>query len=180
MAEATSAHRLLCEFRRHLGQTPFNGRIRPMECSALAKHMGLSDEIRSEAITQLLERKLIKYNPQTTEIIALTADGLALADQLILQLVGARVDDPLPDDLNEIRVQLSYWQKRQFEGEPQSIWWYQVQARIDALRHMEGRLTGPSNVTINATLTGSNARVNMNSSDHSTNFVVPDDVNQDD
>jgi hypothetical protein len=151
-----------------------------MEWVALANHLGLSEKIRNEAIKQLLVQNLAQFSPQTTEIIALTAEGVALADQLIMQLVGARVDDPLPDDLCGISSQLLYWQKRQFDGEPQSMWWHQVQARIDALRHAEIRLAKPPHSTINATLTGSNARLNINSSDQSTNSVVADPVNRKD
>jgi hypothetical protein len=108
-----------------------------MQWVALAKNLGFSDQIRSEAIYQLTAHKLIQFTPQTTQIIALTAEGIALADQLIRQSVGAQVDDPLPDTLEGIHSQLEYWEKRQFEGQAQSDWWYQVQARIDALRHIQ-------------------------------------------
>jgi hypothetical protein len=37
-----------------------------------------------------------------------------------------------------------------------------------------------SHLTINAILTGSNARLNVNSSDQPTNLVVPDQVNRED
>jgi hypothetical protein len=172
MPNATPANRLLCELRRHVGDTPLNGRIRPMEWVALAKQTGLSEEVRNEAITQLIAQKLIQFTPQTTQIIALTGEGAALADHLIRQMVGARVDDPLPDTLDEVSLQLTYWQKRQFEGEPQSVWWCQVQARIDALRHIERRLTPTSQPTINATASGPNARVNVNSADQSSNSAA--------
>jgi hypothetical protein len=73
-----------------------------MEWLALANQLALSEKTPNEAITQLLTKKLIQFNPLSTQIIALTAEGVALADQLIMRMVGARVDDPLPDDLNGI------------------------------------------------------------------------------
>lgn len=178
MPDVTSAYRLLCEFRRHVGDAPFNGRIRPMEWVALANQMALPERIRNDAITRLLAENLIQFSPQATQIIALTADGVKLADQLIRQMVGAQVDDPLPDDLSEVRSQSAYWHKRQFEGEPGSIWWDQVQARIEALRHKESCLTRPSHQTINASVKGPNARLTVNSNDQSTNLVVPDQLSR--
>jgi hypothetical protein len=178
MADVNPAHRLLCDFRRNVGDTPLNGRIYPMQFVALAKQLGLSDQIRNEAVHQLIAAKLIQFTPQTTQIIALTLEGIALADQLIRQSVGAQVDDPLPDTLEEIHSQLSYWEKRQFQGQPESDWWCQVQARIDALRHKERRLT-PAAPIINATATGQNARVNLYSIDQSSNSTGPETGNSD-
>ena len=175
MSDVSPAQRLLCDLRRNVGDTPLNGRIYPMQWVALAKNLGLSDQIRNEAINQLIAQKLIQFTPQTTQVIALTPDGVTLADQLIRQSVGAQVNDPLPDTLEEIHAQLAYWERRQFAGLPQSDWWCQVQVRVDALRHKERRLTPAQPPTINATATGQNARVNVNSADQSSNSAAPDE-----
>lgn len=177
MTDAGPAQRFLCDLRRNVGNTPLTGRISPMQWVALAKDLGFSDQVRNEAVHQLIAQKLIQFTPQTTQIIALTADGVALADQLIRQSVGAQVEDPLPNTLDEIHSQLAYWEMRQFESQPNSDWWYQVQARIEALRHKELRLT-PVPPTVNATATGHNARVNLNSIDQSSNSAcdAQDDI----
>jgi hypothetical protein len=174
MADVSPARRLLCDLRRNAGDTPLNGRVYPMQWVALAKNLGFSDQIRSEAIHQLIAQKLIQFTPHTTQIIALTSEGIAIADQLIRQSVGAQVDDPLPDTLEEIHSQVAYWERRQFEGQAQSDWWYQVQARIEALRHKERRLTLAPPM-VNATATGPNARVNVNSLDLSSNSAASDE-----
>lgn len=171
MVDVSPAHRILCDLRRSVGDTPMNGRVNPMQWVALAKNLGFSDQIRNEAVRQLIAGRLIQFTPQTTQIIALTPAGLALADQLIRQSVGAQVDDPIPDNLEEVYSQLAYWQKRQFEGDPESILWCQVKTRIEALRHQEHRLT-PAQPTIHATASGPNARVNLNSVDQSSNSAV--------
>ena len=101
--DAIPAHRLLCEFRRHVGTMPLTARIRQMEWVAIAKTAGLSDEGRSEAIRYLLAKGFIEFTSQTTQIIALTIAGVELADQLITRLVGPRPDDPLPTSAEDIR-----------------------------------------------------------------------------
>jgi hypothetical protein len=126
----------------------------------------------------LLAKGFIEFKPQSTQIIALTVAGVEFADQLIVQLVGPRPDDPIPTALEDIRTHLAHWQKRQFDGEPQSIWWYQVQARIDALRHAEQRFMSGVGQTINASFTGPNARLNVNSTDQSVNAVIAEKDNQ--
>jgi hypothetical protein len=143
-----------------------------MEWVAIAKTAGLSDEGRSEAIRYLLAKGFIEFTSQTTQIIALTIAGVELADQLITRLVGPRPDDPLPTSAEDIRTHLAYWQGRQFNGEPQSNWWYQVQARIDALRHAEQRFMPGAGQTITAHFAGPNARLNVNSTDQSINAVI--------
>lgn len=83
-----------------------------------------------------------------------------------------RLNDPMPSKLEEIRAELDYWEVHLYDGEVNSNWWLQVQARIDGLRHRENRLIAavpPVSITNNAI--GPNSRFNQNSVDRSTNQV---------
>ena len=82
------------------------------------------------------------------------------------------VSDPMPETLEGIRADLDYWESRLYSGEPSSIWWEQVQARIVGLRHRENRFLAPISITNNAI--GPNSRNNVNSVDQSTNQVSQD------
>lgn len=175
ISDNNPSHRLLCELRRFAGETPLNARISPMQWVAIAKEAGITDKARNEAITYLRSKGFIVYKPESTEIIALTSAGLESADLFIRQRIGARVSDPLPQTLEEIRADMEYWQQRQFEGDPGSIWWDQVGARLQSLRHAENQLSlgsaSPQSVTINNTLTGPNSRININTIDQSINLA---------
>lgn len=84
-----------------------------------------------------------------------------------------RLNDPMPNSLQDIQAALDYWEMRQHEGQVNSDWWVQVQARIDGLRHRENRLVAampPVSITNNAI--GPNSRFNQNSVDLSTNQVL--------
>ena len=146
-----------------------------MQWVAVARESGLSEAQRSEAITYLRAKGLIVYKPESTEVIALTPDGLDSADRFIRQRQWPRVNDPIPITLDDIRADVAYWEQRQFEGDPGSVWWDQVGARVQSLRHAENRLlsetTSPQVLTINNTVTGANSRININSIDQSINLA---------
>ena len=81
--------------------------------------------------------------------------------------------DPMPDTLEAWRAELDHWEPRQYEGQPGSIWWEQVRARIEGLRHRENRLLSvqtPMSVVNN--LLGPNTRINHNSVDQSANLAT--------
>jgi hypothetical protein len=59
--------------------------------------------VGGEAITYLRAKGLIVYKPESTEVIALTPDGLGSADRFIRQRQCPRVNDPIPITLDDIR-----------------------------------------------------------------------------
>lgn len=77
----------------------------------------------------------------------------------------------MPETLEALRAELDYWEPRQHLGDPGSIWWQRVGARIESLRHRENRMLSvqpPISVVNN--LLGPNSRINHNSIDQSTNL----------
>lgn len=83
-----------------------------------------------------------------------------------------QVSDPMPDSLEEIRGELDYWEPRQYLGDPGSIWWEQVQSRINGLRHRENRfLSARPSISVTNNAIGPNSRFNQDSVDQSTNQV---------
>ena len=75
-------------------------RIVPMQWIAIAKEIGLADKARNEAITYLRTNGYITFNPETTEIIAISPAGIEMADQLIRE--RPKMSDPMPDTLEGI------------------------------------------------------------------------------
>ena len=148
-------------------------RFQPAEWLNLAKELGLSDAQKREAISSLGALGYIQFKPQSTEILALTQEGVTVADALMRHGQSRQVNEPMPDTLEAIRADLDYWEVRLYDGDVGSPWWEQVQARIDGLRHRENRLMliqAPVTITNNAF--GPNSRFNQNSIDQSTNQVT--------
>jgi hypothetical protein len=166
-ASETQALILLAELRRFAGITPMTARIVPMQWIAIAKEIGLADKARNEAITYLRTNGYITFNPETTEIIAISPAGIEMADQLIRE--RPKMSDPMPDTLEGICAELDYWELHLNDGYPGSIHWEQVQARIEGLRHRENRLRPSVSITNNAI--GPNSRINQSSTDQSLNQV---------
>jgi hypothetical protein len=173
-ALGNSARVLLAELRRFAGDKRLNARITPMEWSAIAKNAGLSDQSRGEAITDLLRNGLIAFQPETTEIIAFSPDGIEMADQLVRE--RPKLEDPLPQTLDAVRSETSYWTKDLTTCDPGSNWWNWVRARLDELRQTEQRLildrADLSLPTIQANFFGDNARLNVSSLDQSSNSAA--------
>jgi len=170
-ALGNSARVLLPELRRFAGDRPLNARITPMEWVAIAKNAGLSDQSRSEAITDLLRNKFIAFQPETTQIIMFSPEGIAAADQLVRE--KPKLDDPIPQSLDAIRSETAYWTKDLTTCDPGSNWWEWAQARLVELRQTEQRLNSDPvaspHPTIQANFYGANARLNMSSVDQSSN-----------
>lgn len=170
-ALGTSASILLAELRRFTGDKRLNARIIPMEWVAIAKKAGLSDESRSEAITDLLRNKFIAFQPETTQIIKFSPEGLEMADQLVSE--KPKLDDPIPQTLEAVRSETAYWTKDLTTCDPGSNWWEWVQARIAELRRTEQRLSSDRAASpspaIQANFYGANARLNVSSVDQSSN-----------
>lgn len=170
-ALGTSAHKLLAELRRFASDKRLSARITPMEWVAIAKKAGLSDQSRSEAIMDLLKNKFITFQPETTQIIAFTPEGIEVADELIKE--KPKLEDPIPKTLDAIRSETEYWTKDLTNCDPGSNWWEWVQARLAELRQAEQRLSSDAAVssqpTVQANFYGPNARLNVNSVDQSSN-----------
>ena len=170
-ALGTSARILLAELRRCAGDKRLNARIIPMEWVAIAKKAGLSDQSRSEAIMDLLRNKFIVFQPETTQIIAFSSEGIEVADQLVRE--KPKLEDPIPKTLDAIRSETEYWTKDLTTCDPQSNWWEWVQARLAELRQAEQRLSSDTvaspHPTIQANFYGTNARLNVSSVDQSSN-----------
>ena len=167
-ASETLAFVFLAGLRRFAGETPLSARITPMQWVALAKELGLSESARSEAINSLRTKGYILYKPETTEIIALSLPGIEMADLQIRK--RPKVSDPFPDKLAAICEELDYWELHLNDGDPGSIHWDQVQARIEGLRHRENRYRQTSSVIYNAV--GTNAHISQISVDQSANLVL--------
>jgi hypothetical protein len=167
----TSAGTLLAELRRFAGDKRLNARITPMEWFAIAKKAGLSDQSRSEAITNLLKNKFIAFYPETTQIITFSPEGIEMADQLVKE--RPKLEDPIPQTLDAVRSETALWTKDLTACEPESNWWHWVKARLDELRQTEQRLILDrdtlSQPTIQANFFGENARLNLSSVDQSSN-----------
>jgi len=114
-ASETQALILLAELRRFAGITPMTARIVPMQWIAIAKEIGLADKARNEAITYLRTNGYITFNPETTEIIAISPAGIEMADQLIRE--RPKMSDPMPDTLEGICAELDYWELHLNDGE---------------------------------------------------------------
>lgn len=172
-ANRKPSERLLSSLRRLAGDAPTTVRIMPVQWVQAANEIGLAEVERREAVTTLCSEGYIRFSPESTEIIALTEEGVAAANLLKTREQNRQVSDPMPASLEDIREELDYWEPRLYLGDPGSIWWEQVQARIDGLRHRENRLlsTRPT-VSVTNNAIGPNSRFNQNSVDHSTNQVI--------
>jgi hypothetical protein len=168
---STPGQRLLGALRRLAGGAPLTHRFKPAEWVALTKELGFTDAQKNEAVTSLRTAGLIRFTPESTQIVAFTAEGVAKGDELLL-LQNRDVGGPMPDTLEAIRADLDYWEVRLHEGDPGSISWEQVQARIAGLRHRENRFLTPLSITNNAI--GPNSRNNINSVDQSRNRASQD------
>jgi hypothetical protein len=166
-ANESLAQILLAELRRFAGDTPATARIVPMQWVAIAKEVGLSDKARNEAITNLRARGYITFNPETTQIVALSPAGIEMGDQLVRQKPKLR--DPMPNTLEAICAELDYWESHLTDGEVGSNDWVMMKERIVGLRHRENRFRPSVHITNNAI--GSNSRINQGSTDRSMNLV---------
>jgi hypothetical protein len=169
---STPGQRLLSALRRLAGDAPLTHRFKPAEWVAITKELGFTDAQKNEAVTFLRTAGLIQFTPESTQIIALTSDGIAKGNELLLHQQNRDVRDPMPKTLDAIRADLNYWEEHLNDGDPGSNWWEQVQARIVGLRHRENRFLTPVSITNNAI--GPNSRNNINSLDRSTNRVLQD------
>jgi hypothetical protein len=167
----TSARVLLSELARFAGEKRLNARIFPMEWIAIAKKAGLSDQSRNEAIADLLKNKFIAFQPDTTQIIVFSPEGIETANQLAIE--RPKLEDPIPTTLDAIRSETAYWTKDLTTCDPGSNWWEWVQGRLAELRQTEQRLStdkvASPHQTIHANFYGANARLNANSVDYSSN-----------
>lgn len=167
----TPARVFLAELRRFAGDKRLNARITPMEWVAIAKRAGLSNQSRGEAITDLLKNKFIAFQPETTQTITFSPEGIEMADQLVRE--RPKLEDPIPQTLDAVRSETAYWTKDLTTCEPESNWWNWIKARLDELRQTEQRLTldgaNRSQPTIQANFFGENARLNVSSVDQSSN-----------
>ena len=177
-ALGNSGRVLLAELRRFAGDKRLNARITPMEWVAIAKKAGLSDQSRSEAITDLLRNKFIAFQPETTQIIAFSLEGVEVADELVKE--KPKLEDPIPQTLDAIRSETAYWTQDLTTCDPGSKWWEWVQARLAELRQIEQRLNSSTVVSthpaIQANFYGANARLNLNSVDQSSNSAFEVDT----
>lgn len=166
-----SASILLAELRRFAGDKHLNARIAPIEWVAIAKKAGLSDQSRSEAIADLLRNKFIAFQPETTQIITFSLEGIEMADRLVRE--RPKLEDPIPQTIDAVRFETAYWTKDLTTCDPGSNWWEWVQARLTELRQAEQRLSSDTvaspHPTIQATFYGANARLNVSGVDQSSN-----------
>lgn len=166
----TPAERLLASLRRSAGDAPISARFNPAQWLAIANQIGLSEAERKEAVAQLRALDHVRFSPESTEILALTSCGVKAADQMDRRRSDRKLTDPMPDTLERIREELDYWEPRLYLGDPGSIWWEQVQARLVGLRHRENRLlSSQPSVSVTNNAFGPNSRFNQNSVDQSTN-----------
>lgn len=100
-----------------------SGRI-PQELRDL-KDMLLSDDLIQES---------------TSGSLGITDKGIAEVQKLFAsRALKFELDMPFPTTGDEIGSELDHWVRRQNDGEPGSIHWERVQARIDHLRYLENK-----------------------------------------
>jgi hypothetical protein len=86
----------------------------------------------------LLSDGLIEEN--ASGALGITVKGILEVERLFaIRALKFELDAPFPTNGDAIRKELDHWVRRQNDGQPGSIHWEQVQARIDQLRYLDRR-----------------------------------------
>jgi hypothetical protein len=145
-------------------------RVMPLsEYQALAAKIGLRDDQLSTALRELKYDNLIALD-STTQSIQLTPQGVQDGDYLHTRPVRPLVRDPLPESLEEVRLEIRYFANEKsgnLRGTPEWDW---ANGRLEDLRHSESMMVKETAGTVYV-LSGPGARAYVNSTDNSTNTI---------
>lgn len=78
---STPGQKLLSALRRLAGDAPLTHRFKPAEWVAVTKELGFTDAQKNEAVTSLRTAGYIRFTPESTQIIAFTAEGVAKGEE---------------------------------------------------------------------------------------------------
>lgn len=139
------------------------------EYKDLAAKIGLRDDQLSTALQELKYDNLIALD-STTQGIRLTPQGVHDGDYLHQRRLLPLVRDPLPESLEEVRLEIRYFAQEKsanLRGTPEWDW---ANGRLEDLRHLESMMVKETAGTVYV-LSGPGARVNVNSTDNSVNTI---------
>jgi hypothetical protein len=123
-----------------------------------ASQIGLS-ELQQSALQQAAESG-----------IYLTHNGVQTGDYLQTRQPVILLNDPLPDDLLDIRTELHHFAQERSRTLPGMPEWEWIEGRIDDLRHLENSMREQAGSTVYIQ-SGPGGRLNVNSTDNSMNVV---------
>jgi len=144
-------------------------RVMPQpEYQAIAARIGLRDDQLSTALQELKYDNLIALDSTG---VRLTPQGVNDGDHLHTRPLRPLVRDPLPESLEEVRLEIRYFageQSGNLRGTPEWDW---IDGRLGNLKHLESMMIKESTGTVYV-LSGPGARVNIHSTDNSTNTIA--------
>jgi hypothetical protein len=141
----------------------------PMEYRALAELIGLSDSQLSVALQELIRESWIALD-NTTQGIRLTPDGVNAGDYWQYRAESVLNNDPLPESLPEIRMEIGHFAHERSTTMPKTPEWEWINGRLEDLRHRENMMTKQAGSTVYVQ-SGSGGRLNVNSTDNSVNII---------
>jgi hypothetical protein len=112
----------------------------PMEYKALAVQIGFNDSQLAIALRELKRENWIALD-NTTQGIRLTPDGAHTGDYWQYRAESVLLNDPLPDSLESVRIEMNHFGQELQGTQPRSSEWQWISARIEALRHQENVMT---------------------------------------
>jgi hypothetical protein len=143
-------------------------RVMPQpEYQAIASRIGLRDDQLSTALQELKYDNLIALDSAG---VRLTPQGVNDGDHLHTRPLRPLVRDPLPDSLEEVRLEIRYFageKSGHLRGTPEWDW---IAGRLEDLRHLESMMVQSTAGAVYV-LSGQQARLNINSVDNSTNAI---------
>jgi hypothetical protein len=155
---------------KSLGETQRS--MKPMEYFNLATKVGLSTEQTKAALRQLKDDLLIRFHPETTEIIVLTQKGVQEAEYLKLRDEHPRLNDPIPESLDDVRAELGYFSQERQKQHAKSQEFAMISARITELQHREMMLRESTSASIHNQSTTQHTPANATSVVRASNLAV--------
>jgi hypothetical protein len=145
-------------------------RVMPLtEYQAIAAKIGLRDDQLSTALRELKYDNCLALD-STTQGVQLTPQGVQEGDYLHTRPLLPLVRDPLPESLEEVRLEIRYFAREKsgnLRGTPEWDW---IDGRLVDLRHLESMMVKETAGTVYV-LSGQQAKLNINSIDNSVNSI---------
>ena len=117
-----------------------SGRVMPPpEYQALASKIGLRDDQLSTALQELKYDNFIALD-STTQGIRLTPQGVHEGDYWHQRPLPPLVRDPLPESLEEVRLEIRYFAKEKSQNLRGTPEWDWIDGRLDDLKHLESMM----------------------------------------
>jgi hypothetical protein len=145
-------------------------RVMPQpEYQAIAAKIGLRDDQLSTALQELKYENCIALD-SATQGVQLTPQGVQEGDYLHTRPLLPLVREPLPESLEEVRLEIRYFAREKsgnLRGTPEWDW---INGRLEDLRHSESMMVKETAGTVYV-LSGQQAKLNINSIDNSVNSI---------